>query len=177
MMHRTALTALALTLTAALPAQAATVHLCWIGANGYTMTGTMTFPDALAQADLITEADVERFKISGYLDGQLIGTWDLNQLTPETDWVLRYHPREMLFPTTEGLLSGSYQEWNADGTATSCGPGGFGFNAGNYAQDFCLDGVWIEMSGVPPETPFYAQSEAPWKPDCSGPNLTSKRPG
>lgn len=149
-------------------AQAAIVHFCWVGGNGYTMTGTMEFPDELLDAEMITEADVTRFKISGYLDGQLIGTWSLDQLTPTTSWTLRYLPRTMVFPTTEGPLSGSYQEWNADGTATDCGPGGFGFNAGNYAQDFCLNGVWVEPSGVPPETPFVAQTTAPYRSDCAG---------
>ncbi len=149
-------------------AHAAMVHFCWVGGNGYTMTGSMEFPDELLDTHMITEADVLRFKIAGYLDGQLIGTWSLDQLTPTTSWTLRYHPRTMTFPTTEGPLSGSYQEWNADGTATDCGPGGFGFNAGNYAQDFCLNGVWVEPSGVPPETPFVAQTTAPYRSDCTG---------
>lgn len=160
--------ALALTATTV---DAAIVHFCWQGGNGYTMTGTMEFPDDLLNADMITEADLTRFKISGYLEGQLIGTWNLAQLTPTTSWALRYYPQMMVFPTTEGPLSGSYQEWNADGTATDCGPGGFGFNAGNYAQDFCLNGTWVEPSGVPPETPFVAQSVAPYRPDCTGPDL------
>ncbi len=167
--------ALAATLSAT-TADAAMVYICWVGANGYTMTGSMDFPDSLADADMITEADVTRFKIAGYFEGQLIGTWDLADRTETTTWYLRYFPREMRFPTNAEVPGLIDQGWNADGTATDCGPGGFGFNAGNYAQDFCLDGVWIEPSGVPPETPFFAQSEAPWTPDCSGPRLLSGMP-
>lgn len=167
--------ALAATLSAT-TADAAMVYICWVGANGYTMTGSMEFPDSLANADMITEADVTRFKIAGYFEGQLIGTWDMADRTETTTWYLRYFPREMRFPTNAEVPGIIDQGWNADGTATDCGPGGFGFNAGNYAQDFCLDGVWIEPSGVPPETPFFAQTEAPWTPDCSGPRLLSGLP-
>jgi hypothetical protein len=87
-----------------------------------------------------------------------------------------FFSREMRFITNSEVLGPFNQGWNADGTATDCGPGGFGFNAGNFAQDFCLDGVWIEASGVPPETPFLAQSEAPFTPDCLGTELLSALP-
>ncbi len=160
---------------AAASADAAIVHLCWVGGDGYTMTGTMEFPDALLAAPMVTQDDVTRFKISGYHQGQLIGTWDLAQRTSATSWYLRYIPATMTFPT-DGQVSGPIdQAWNADGTATDCGNPGFGFNAGNYAQDFCRDGAWIESSGVPPSTPFKAQTDAPYSADCSGPRLMSKR--
>jgi hypothetical protein len=160
---------------AASPSQAELVYLCWQGSNGYTMTGTMEFPDSLTSAPMITEADVTRFKISGYLEQTLIGTWDLADRTETTTWYLRYMPAEMRFPTNGEVPGTIDQGWNADGTATDCGNPGFGFNAGNYAQDFCLDGVWVEPSGVPPSTPFLAQYDAPYSPDCSGPALSSKR--
>ncbi len=173
MILRSALIA-SLALTAS-QSQAALIYLCWQGGNGYTMTGSMEFPDNLLTAPLITEADVTRFKIAGYLEGQLIGTWDMAQRTEFTTWYLRYFPDRMQFPTNGEVMGIIDQGWNADGTASDCGPGGFGFNAGNYAQDFCLNGVWVEPSGVPPETPFLAQTEAPYSPDCSGPAFTSKR--
>lgn len=157
-------------------ADAALVYICWVGGNGYTMTGSMEFPDDLLTAPMITEADVTRFKISGYFEGQLIGTWNMADRTETTTWYLRYFPQEMRFPTNEEVPGPFDQGWNADGTATDCGISGFGFNAGNYAQDFCLNGIWVEPSGVPPETPFFAQSEAPWSPDCSGPRLLSALP-
>ena len=160
------------------PAHAATIHICWVGANGYTMVGRMEFPDALLTAPMVTEADVTAFRITGYLEGQLLGKWDLADLTPTTTWYLRYQPETMTFPTTGQYVSttGIDQGWNANGDVTDCGTPGFGFNAANYAQDFCLNGTWVEPSGMPPETPFKASTEAPYTPDCSGPALVSKRP-
>lgn len=166
----------ALTMAAALCAsgtQAATVHFCWVGGNGHTMTGVMEFDDALLSAPMITEAEVTAFRIAGYRDGALIGSWDMADRTATTTWYLRYLPQEMRFPTNSEVPGPFDQGWNADGTATDCGAGGFGFNAGNYAQDFCLDGIWIEASGVPPETPFPAQSSPPPTPDCAGLQMIS----
>jgi hypothetical protein len=166
---------LALALIAS-PAQAELVHFCWAGSNGYTMTGAMEFPDALASAPLITEADITRFKIAGYRDGILIGTWDMENRAPDDTWYLRYWPDRAQFPTN-GEIDGPFdQGWNADGTAMDCDAGEFGFNAGNYAQDFCLGGVWIEESGVEPHVPFITQSTLPESPDCQGEALLSKGP-
>ena len=160
----------------ATPAGAEVVHFCWQGANGYTMTGRMEFPDALRDAPLITEGEVTAFRITGFRDGVAIGSWDMADRSPQTTWYLRFMPRLMQFPVN-GMIPGPFdQGWNADGTATDCGAGGFGFNAGNYAQDFCLDGVWVEESGMPPPTPFYAMTTPPPTPDCSGPMMLSKRP-
>jgi hypothetical protein len=169
--------ALATTLLLAAPAQAELVHFCWAGSNGYTMTGAMEFPDALLSAPLITEADVTRFKIAGSRDGTLIGTWDMETRQPDDTWYLRYWPDRMQFPTNGEVLGPFDQGWNADGTAMDCDAGEFGFNAGNYAQDFCLDGVWVEESGIAPSVPFIAQYHLPESPDCAGPALLSKRPG
>jgi hypothetical protein len=166
--------ALLLTLLAA-PARAELVHFCWAGSNGYTMTGSMEFPDALRDAPMITEGDVTRFRIAGFRDGREIGTWDMATREPDDTWYLRYFPREMLFPTN-GEVAGPFdQGWNADGTAMDCDKGEWGFNAGNYAQDFCLNGVWVEESGVEPQKPFRTQTTAPTDPACAGPALLSKR--
>ncbi|MBP1804991.1 hypothetical protein [Rubellimicrobium aerolatum] len=157
------------------PSQAALVHFCWAGSSGYTMVGSMEFPDALAGAEVVTEADVTRFKIAGFKDGSPIGTWDATTRAPDDTWYLRYWPRLMQFPTN-GEVPGPFdQGWNADGTAADCDEGEFGFNAGNYAQDFCLSGVWVEESGVEPQKPFIAQTTAPTDPECAGPALLSKR--
>ncbi len=157
------------------PADAALVHFCWAGSNGYTMVGSMEFPDELLDAEVITEAEVTRFRIAGFRDGQPIGTWDMQSREPNDTWYLRYFPQEMMFPTN-GEVPGLFdQGWNADGTAMDCDEGEFGFNAGSYAQDFCLSGVWIEESGVPPQKPFIAQNHAPTDPACAGPALLSKR--
>ena len=161
----------------ATPADAVVIHICWQGSNGYTMTGRIEFPDSLLTAPIVTQADITAFRITGYLEGQLLGKWDLSDLTPTTTWYLRYDPVTMTFPTTATNLSatGIDQGWNANGDVTDCGSPGFGFNAANYAQDICLNGIWVEPSGVPPETPFKASAVAPFTPDCAGPALVSKR--
>lgn len=173
------MTALRLAAVLALVAQAVpaeVVHFCWQGDNGYTMTGRMEFPDALSGAAMITEADVTAFTITGYRHGAALGSWDMATRAPDATWYLRYFPDRMEFPV-DAMVPGPFdQGWNANGDANDCGIPGFGFNAGNYAQDFCVDGVWVEESGMPPPTPFYAMTTPPPTPDCSGPMLMSKRP-
>ncbi len=157
------------------PSHAALVHFCWAGSNGYTMTGSMEFPDRLLEADVITQDEVTRFRIAGFRDGQLIGTWDLSEREPNDTWYLRYFPRTMQFPTNGEVFGLFDQGWNAVVTAANCDEDEFVFNAGNYAQDFCLGGVWIQESGVEPQKPFIAQTTAPTDPACAGPALLSKR--
>ena len=84
---------------------------------------------------------------------------------PNSSWLLNFNPatNEFLTPGQAGL--GVSQAWNADGSAEDCGNPGFGFNLGNFAQDFCVNGVWIEESGMPPETPFLV-SGVPVNPQC-----------
>ena len=150
----------ALLLLAALPAHADTYAFCWIGAGGYSMSGTM---EAEGRG-ILTEADVTAFEITGFRDGVRIGAWSLADRTPETTWILTFDTRTLEFPTGGG--PGAYQAWNADGTASDCGVPGFGFNAGNNAQDVCVDGVWVTDSMVDRDRPFLARrgSEAP---DCA----------
>lgn len=156
-------------------ASAEIVHFCWQGDNGFTMTGRMEFPDALSDAALITQDEVTAFVITGYLHGRALGRWDAMKRLPSDTWYLRYMPRDMRFPVNGEVAGWFDQGWNANGDANDCGVGRFGFNAGNYAQDFCLNGRWIEESGMPPPTPFYAMSTPPANPDCSGPMMMMKQ--
>ncbi len=147
------------TLIAATPLQAAQFQFCWTGANGYTMEGRIEFPDAYVSTGLITETDVTGFQIIGFLDGVALGSWDLSNLTPDTSWTLRFDTNTLRFPTGGLRQDNSYQEWNANGQVDNCGAqGGFGFNGGNYAQDVCLNNVWIEDSSIEPLIPLFAQS-------------------
>ncbi len=148
-----------LTLLAA-NADAKEFYFCWKGSNEYTMTGRMTIPDAALSQPLVTEQQVTRFKIAGYHQGRLLGTWNAQQREPDDTWVLNFDPTTNSFLPGDALPTGYSQGWNADGTAEDCGPGGFGFNSGNYAQDFCLNGVWIEESGLAPPTPFLVSERA-----------------
>ena len=151
---------------AASPAGAVEVQFCWLGAAGYSLAGTMAFPDTLATADRITEADVTGFTMTGYRDGVPVGSWSLAQLSDQTSWNVNFLPREMRFATGGFSDTASGQQWNADGSATNCGNPGLGFNAGGGAQDLCLDGVFVVESGVAPETPLLAYP-AGSAPDCT----------
>lgn len=141
-----------LTLALAQPAQAATHSFCWIGAADYRVEGTITYPDALD--GLVTEDTVTGFRITGWRGGDYLGEWSLEERRPDTSFTLRFDTRTLAFPMGGFREEGTYQEWNADGTATDCGDPGFGFNGGNRAQDVCVDGQFIEESGIDPDTPL-----------------------
>jgi hypothetical protein len=149
----------------AAPAQAADFYFCWTGANGYTMTGQMSVDPSALALPLVTQDDVTAFKIAGYLDGALLGKWDIATRAPDAPWLLLFDPTANAFATPAQVGLGVSQAWNAGGMADDCGNPGFGFNLGNYAQDFCLNGVWVEASGMPPETPFLV-SPTPIDPQC-----------
>ncbi|MCP1167477.1 hypothetical protein NHG85_02860 [Limimaricola sp. ASW11-118] len=155
----------------ALPAQAVELYFCWQGAAGYSMTGTMRFPDALLDAPRLDEADVTGFEITGWHEGERLGSWSLAALTPETSWMLNFAPREMRF-LMPGM--GVFQAWNADGGVSDCGTPGFGFNAGNGGQDICVDGRFVTESTIPWSTPLLATPE-PVNPDCRQNILLSER--
>lgn len=140
-------------------------YFCWQGANDYTMTGQMTINPVALNKPVVTQDDVLEFRIAGYQNGQLLGKWDMATRDADDSWVLNYDPGRSVFMTPGDVGLGVSQAWNADGTATDCGNPGFGFNLGNYAQDFCLNGVWVEESGMPPETPFLV-SPVPVDPLC-----------
>jgi hypothetical protein len=145
------------TALAAQPAAAARFQFCWIGANGYTMEGQIAFPDALLDTGIINETQVTDFRIQGFLDGLPVGFWSLDMRKPETSWLLHFDTRSLQFPTGGSRLDQTYQEWNANGEVNDCGAeGGFGFNGGNWAQDVCIDNVWIEASSIDPYTPLQA---------------------
>lgn len=146
-------------------ANAVDYYFCWQGDNGYTMAGQMSLDPAALNKPLVTQDDVTLFRIAGYLNGGLLGKWDMATRDDDDSWFLRFDPatREFLTPGAIGL--GVSQAWNADGNANDCGTPGFGFNLGNHAQDFCLNGQWIEESGMPPETPFLV-SPTPVDPLC-----------
>ncbi len=146
-------------------AHAADYYFCWIGANDYTMTGQMTISPSALYKPIVTQDDVTRFKIAGYLEGTLLGKWDMATRDPDDTWLLFFDPGRSVFMTPGDVGLGVSQAWNANGNADDCGNPGFGFNLGNYAQDFCLNGRWIEESGMPPETTFLV-SPTPVDPQC-----------
>ncbi|WP_210405402.1 hypothetical protein [Rhodophyticola sp. CCM32] len=146
-------------LALATPVQAAKFQFCWIGGAGYTMRGTIRFPDALLNTGLITERDVTYFAIYGFHDGIPIGSWSLADRLPATTWTLSFDTDTLAFPMGGIRSENSYQAWNANGRANDCGAGGFGFNGGDYAQDVCIDNTYINMSSIDPNTPLQAHPE------------------
>lgn len=148
-------------------AQAAQFNFCWQGAGGYTMTGVIGFPDAALSKSVVTERDVTRFEITGYENLIAVGRWTLNDRKAGSTFHVRFDPRTLTFPTG-GSFPGDYsQGWNAGGEVTDCGAKGFGFNSGNYAQDICLYGVWMDRSSIHPDTPMTVTT-GPVSPDCRG---------
>jgi len=155
-------------------ADAATLNLCWTGGSGYTMTGRMDLPDKAMRKTLVTEADITAFQITGYLKGERIGSWSLKDRKPNTTWILRFEPKTLSFPVGGNFGSLVSQGWNADGNVDDCGTPGFGFNSGNYAQDVCINGVYIEASSIDPDTPLMATYD-PVTPDCRSAAALSKQ--
>lgn len=143
--------------TTASPADEARFQFCWIGANGFTMEGIIGFPAEYLDTGIITEAQVSEFRIWGYHEGLPIGSWSLTERIYETTWTLFFDTDKLEFPMGGHFLQQSYQAWNANGEVNDCGVPGFGFNGGNWAQDVCIDNVWIEASSVDPDTPLIVQ--------------------
>lgn len=146
----------ALILALANPAHAARFQFCWIGGGGYTMRGSIEFPDALLGTGIIDETQVTDFAIFGQHDGIPIGSWSLDMLKPTTSWTLRFDANALTFPTGGIRSENTYQAWNANGEVNDCGVNGFGFNAGNWAQDVCIDNTYIEVSSIDRYTPLPA---------------------
>jgi hypothetical protein len=136
-------------------ADMATWRFEWQGAGGYSMAGALGVPADLAGVDRLTGDDAMCFQIEGFRDGASIGRWALSMLTEETTWALAFTPAESAF-VVYGPDEIMPQAWNMDGWGTDCGPGGFGFNIGNAAQDLCLDGALVTASQVDPSRPFPA---------------------
>ena len=137
-------------------ASAARYQFCWVGANGYTMEGTLTLREGAS--GIATEADVTDFQIIGFHEGIALGSWTLDQRTPQTSFLLRFNTDTLEFPTGGIRSANTYQEWNANGQVDNCGAvDGFGWNGGNYAQDVCVNNTWVEDSSIDPNTPLFAQ--------------------
>lgn len=164
---RNLISSVAIAAVFAAPLQAAEFNFCWVGAAGYSMTGVIAFPDEKLNQDIITEDDVTRFEIIGYNRMIPIGTWSMEEAGWNTTWHLRFDPQTLSFPTGGPFGTDASQGWNANGNMTDCGRNGFGFNSGNYSQDFCLFGAWVEQSAIDPNTPFRATTQ-PVDAACDG---------
>ncbi|MEL7184610.1 MAG: hypothetical protein AAFY65_09905 [Pseudomonadota bacterium] len=140
------------------PAQAVTYGFCWRGSNEYRIEGFISYPDGAT--GLITEDEVTGFGITGWRGESYLGQWSLKDLTDETSWTLRFDADALAFRMGGFPSEDSYQEWNANGFADDCGNPGFGFNGGNRAQDVCVNGQFIDESGIDPDTPLSIAPDA-----------------
>lgn len=132
-----------------------TYRFTWYGGGGYTMSGAVAFA-ASGGKGLLTEDDVQCFEITGFRNGQQVGRWALAQLTPTTDWTLLFDPTGPRFVVSDGTGPSMPQAWNMNGLGVNCGPGGFGFNLGNAAQDICLNDRLVIESQIASATPLPA---------------------
>ena len=155
----------------ATPAQAVTYAFCWQGGAGYRIEGTISYPDG--RTGLLTETDLTGFAIRGFRGPVQVGKWNLATAEADDPVTIRFDADALAFPMGGWRSSDTYQEWNAGGTADDCGNPGFGFNGGNRAQDVCVNGAFIDESGVPPDTPLAVAAD-PASP-C-GPAPMSARP-
>lgn len=154
------------------PVSAADVSFCWIGNSGYSMVGQMAIQPAAMSKRIVTEADITQFEIIGYHDGQMLGRWDIGQLSAGGTWHLRFDTIQQQFLTGGSFPTQASQGWNADGAVRNCGIDGFGFNSGNAGQDICVNGEYIADSTVPPDTPFFAGDMARYA-GCGRPLMLS----
>ncbi len=138
----------------ALPVQAADFEFCWIGNNGFAMSGTMSVQDQALNRTLVTESDVTAFTITGTQNGGPVGKWSLQNLSASTSWNLNFDPAAMAFVTGGFSTSNEGQQWNASGSVNTCGEAGFGFNSGASGQDVCIDNTWRGDSTILAATPL-----------------------
>jgi len=140
-----------LAVSAASAASAASYEFTWTGANGYKMEGAFSIADDLTEAKFIDESAIECFWVQGYRAEAKVGSWSVGDLTPETTWSFGFKPQDLQFQ-----MSGNRNEWNMNGSGRGCGKDGFGFHAGSYAQDVCINDRLIRASQVTPNTPMQA---------------------
>ena len=148
----TGLLAAAAVVLAPAPARAIAFDIDWTGANGWTLEGSFSFPDALIGTGVITHASLTAFEIEVFSSGASQGTW--NRFVDGEDAAF---PFNLNFDTTlaqfvvGGFTTGpAGQTWNSDGGA--CPNPGVGFASGFGNQLVCVNGIAIEDSAIPVES-------------------------
>ena len=158
-------------------AEEAIYRFGWTGAGGYRLQGAMAF-DGKNAGPVVRETDLTCFEIAGFKDDAPLGRWDLSMLAPDTSWRLHFFAPESRF-LVEGEFTWMPQAWNMRGDGSGCGPGGFGFNLGNIAQDICVDDQVVLESQADPFQPFPAAQDPDYQftqGACHGPLLLGALP-
>lgn len=119
-------------------ANAASYTMSWTGGDGYSMTGSFSFSDALLGSTHVTEADLTAFEIQTFLNGGALNSWDYF-----SDGLSAGASMNFNFDAVAGTFrSGDYsntddgQEWNTNIFETGCGTKA-GFVMGNVGQGIC----------------------------------------
>lgn len=165
---------------AATAADAASWRFEWVGGGDYRMVGAFSIAEADLDAERVRGDDLICFVMRGYRGDEPIGVWRITELTAETYWNFSFEPASGRFPVGGLSFGPDGQEWNMSGAGDGCGEGGFGFNAGNAAQDLCVNDVWVSASSRPAAEPMTAvrDDSLTFAPDeCQGPALLSKNVG
>ncbi len=119
-------------------AKAASYSMSWTGSDGYSMTGSFSFSDALLGSTHVTETDLTTFEIQTFLNGGALNSWDYFN-----DGLSAGASMNFNFDAVAGTFrSGNYsntddgQEWNANIFETGCGTKA-GFLMGNVGHGIC----------------------------------------
>ncbi len=137
-------------------ADPATFAFSWKGAGGYKVRGAFTYDPVTVPDGIVQGHDLICFEMFGTHNGASIGTWALDQLTPDTPWIFTFDAlnERLLVPGDAGISMP--QAWNMGGRGDDCGVGGFGLNLGSAFQDVCINNTLIFDSQIDPFTPFWS---------------------
>jgi len=132
-------TGLTISLFPATPASAISLNIGWTGANGYTLTGNFSYPDALIGTGRINGSALTSFNIQTFLNGSSLGTWN-----PSLGGTFNFNfdtTTETFFVGgTSGSLNG--QIWGINSTTV-------GFVSGSSFQALTSAGAAIDSSFLP----------------------------
>jgi hypothetical protein len=127
-------------LAASAAAHAAVYTISWTGSGGYSMTGSMSFSDALLGTGPITASSLTSFSIEGFLGAASVGTWDRFADGLGVGFNFNFN----FDTTTEQFLTGGFsasstgQDWNTTTGGSTCNT--FGFSSGSASQGLCING-------------------------------------
>jgi hypothetical protein len=121
-----------------------TQSLSWQGPNGYAMTGTFSYSDALSGP--ITGGQLSTFVIQGFQTGSPIGSWNLASGFPGFNFNFNFNATTLVF--AQGGTSGGStgQEWDVTSGGNTCPNPGFGFASGLGGQGLCVNGSFVNDS-------------------------------
>lgn len=122
-------------------AQAATIteDFSWTGSDGYTMTGSFSYPSSLTGA--ITGSQLTSFSMEVFLDGTGVGSWNLASGYTGYTFNFNFNATTLTFPQGTGDLSyGSMgQDWDDLPGLAGCPDPGVAFASGAAAQGVCVN--------------------------------------